>query len=193
MDRVAYCVTRQSWQWWTGGCGVFLYCYPGNWDLGISKIQESGEDMCWQQERSYHCRWPQHQCPGRIFHPDRSYSSAWCVFLFLCAPFIVFRCNIFNLLIFSAFLATWVGGGYIMGTAEAVYSPSQGLIWAMGPFAYMITFILGKYLKQMRLLWKSKQQRTRWWSRWWFWRAKKPVHLTKCWPYWPTDHSPLRA
>lgn len=39
-----------------------------------------------------------------------------------------------------------------MGTAEAVYSPSQGLIWAMGPFAYMITFILGKYLKQMRLL-----------------------------------------
>lgn len=119
-----------------------------------------------------------------------SYSSAWCVFLFLCAPFIVFRCNIFNLLIFSAFLATWVGGGYIMGTAEAVNSPSQGLIWAMGTFAYMFTFILGKYLKQMRLLWKSKQQRTRWWSRWWFWRAKKPVHLTK---YWPTDHSPLRA
>lgn len=31
-----------------------------------------------------------------------------------------------------------------MGTAEAVYSPSQGLIWAMGPFAYIINFIVGK-------------------------------------------------
>ncbi|CDQ95541.1 unnamed protein product [Oncorhynchus mykiss] len=40
--------------------------------------------------------------------------------------------------------ATWVGGGYIMGTAEAVYSPSQGLIWALGPLAYLITFLLGK-------------------------------------------------
>lgn len=42
------------------------------------------------------------------------------------------------------FSATWVGGGYIMGTAEAVYSPSQGLIWAMGPPAYLINFLLGK-------------------------------------------------
>ncbi|XP_029910587.1 high affinity choline transporter 1-like [Myripristis murdjan] len=39
--------------------------------------------------------------------------------------------------------ATWVGGGYIMGTAEAVYSPAQGLIWAMGPPAYLITFLMG--------------------------------------------------
>ncbi|XP_074489147.1 high affinity choline transporter 1-like isoform X2 [Sebastes fasciatus] len=48
--------------------------------------------------------------------------------------------------------ATWVGGGYIMGTAEAVYSPSQGLIWAMGPPAYLINFLLGGlfFAKPMR-------------------------------------------
>ncbi|KAM9352373.1 high affinity choline transporter 1-like [Symphorus nematophorus] len=48
--------------------------------------------------------------------------------------------------------ATWVGGGYIMGTAEAVYSPSQGLIWAMGPPAYFINFVLGGlfFAKPMR-------------------------------------------
>ncbi|XP_029290473.1 high affinity choline transporter 1-like [Cottoperca gobio] len=48
--------------------------------------------------------------------------------------------------------ATWVGGGYILGTAEAVYSPSQGLIWAMGPPAYLINFLLGGlfFAKPMR-------------------------------------------
>ncbi|XP_035521723.1 high affinity choline transporter 1-like isoform X2 [Morone saxatilis] len=48
--------------------------------------------------------------------------------------------------------ATWVGGGYIMGTAEAVYSPTQGLIWAMGPPAYIINFLLGGlfFAKPMR-------------------------------------------
>lgn len=48
--------------------------------------------------------------------------------------------------------ATWVGGGYIMGTAEAVYSPSQGLIWAIGPPAYLINFLLGGlfFAKPMR-------------------------------------------
>lgn len=45
-------------------------------------------------------------------------------------------------------LATWVGGGYILGTAEVVYSPSQGLIWAIGPPAYLTNFLLGKQLKQ---------------------------------------------
>ncbi|KAI9529876.1 hypothetical protein NQZ68_008115 [Dissostichus eleginoides] len=48
--------------------------------------------------------------------------------------------------------ATWVGGGYILGTAEAVYSPSQGLIWAMGPPAYLTNFVLGGlfFAKPMR-------------------------------------------
>ncbi|XP_016523711.1 high-affinity choline transporter 1-like [Poecilia formosa] len=38
--------------------------------------------------------------------------------------------------------ATWVGGGYIMGTAETVYSPTQGLVWALGPPAFAINFLL---------------------------------------------------
>ncbi|XP_077373194.1 high affinity choline transporter 1-like isoform X2 [Festucalex cinctus] len=48
--------------------------------------------------------------------------------------------------------ATWVGGGYIMGTAEAVYSPAQGLVWAFGPPAYLLNFLLGGlfFAKQMR-------------------------------------------
>ncbi|KAM4572939.1 high-affinity choline transporter 1-like [Odontesthes bonariensis] len=48
--------------------------------------------------------------------------------------------------------ATWVGGGYVMGTAEAVYSPTQGLIWAMGPPAYALNFLLGGlfFAKPMR-------------------------------------------
>ncbi|XP_061750754.1 high affinity choline transporter 1-like [Nerophis ophidion] len=39
--------------------------------------------------------------------------------------------------------ATWVGGGYIMGTSEAVYTPSQGVVWAFGPLAYLLNFVLG--------------------------------------------------
>lgn len=34
-----------------------------------------------------------------------------------------------------------------MGTAEAVYSPAQGLVWAFGPLAYTLNFLLGEYLK----------------------------------------------
>ena len=39
--------------------------------------------------------------------------------------------------------ATWVGGGYINGTAEAVYDPSQGIIWTQAPWGYAISMILG--------------------------------------------------
>ncbi|XP_038124688.1 high-affinity choline transporter 1 isoform X1 [Cyprinodon tularosa] len=48
--------------------------------------------------------------------------------------------------------ATWVGGGYIMGTAESVYSPTQGLVWALGPPAYALSFFIGGlfFAKQMR-------------------------------------------
>lgn len=56
----------------------------------------------------------------------------------------VFSCAIVHSVIFCSLSATWVGGGYIMGTAEAVYSPAQGLIWAVGPPAYLINFLLGK-------------------------------------------------
>ncbi|XP_066555350.1 high-affinity choline transporter 1-like [Amia ocellicauda] len=48
--------------------------------------------------------------------------------------------------------ATWVGGGYVIGTAEAVYVPTLGLIWALGPLAYVINFIVGGtfFAKPMR-------------------------------------------
>ncbi|XP_053731662.1 high-affinity choline transporter 1-like [Synchiropus splendidus] len=39
--------------------------------------------------------------------------------------------------------ATWVGGGFIVGTAEAVYNPSMGLIWAVMPIAATVCFIIG--------------------------------------------------
>ncbi|KAM4618879.1 high affinity choline transporter 1-like [Polymixia lowei] len=48
--------------------------------------------------------------------------------------------------------ATWVGGGLILGTAEAIYSPNLGLIWTMGPPAYVITFVVAGlfFAKPMR-------------------------------------------
>ncbi|XP_061767803.1 high-affinity choline transporter 1-like [Nerophis ophidion] len=39
--------------------------------------------------------------------------------------------------------ATWVGGGFIVGTAEAVYNPSMGLLWAVMPVAATVCFIFG--------------------------------------------------
>ena len=40
--------------------------------------------------------------------------------------------------------ATWVGGGYINGTAEQVYS--KGLAWAQAPWCYALSLILGAVL-----------------------------------------------
>ncbi len=38
--------------------------------------------------------------------------------------------------------ATWVGGGYINGTAEIVYK--YGLIWCQAPVGYALSLMLGK-------------------------------------------------
>ncbi|XP_049900239.1 high-affinity choline transporter 1-like isoform X4 [Epinephelus moara] len=48
--------------------------------------------------------------------------------------------------------ATWVGGGFILGIAEAVYSPKMGLIWALMPVYYAVSFIIGGlfFAKPMR-------------------------------------------
>ncbi|XP_062384546.1 high affinity choline transporter 1-like [Sardina pilchardus] len=48
--------------------------------------------------------------------------------------------------------ATWVGGGYILGMAEAVYTPNKGLIWAQMPLQYALSFIVGGlvFAKPMR-------------------------------------------
>lgn len=42
--------------------------------------------------------------------------------------------------------ATWVGGGYINGTAEAVYDKARGLLWAQAPWCYALSLILGGLL-----------------------------------------------
>lgn len=39
--------------------------------------------------------------------------------------------------------ATWVGGGYINGTAEAVYDSSAGLVWAQAPWGYALSLMIG--------------------------------------------------
>ncbi|XP_076025535.1 high-affinity choline transporter 1-like [Genypterus blacodes] len=39
--------------------------------------------------------------------------------------------------------ATWVGGTFIIGTAETVYDPTLGLIWAVMPLAATVAFIVG--------------------------------------------------
>ncbi|RMF36901.1 MAG: sodium:solute symporter [Planctomycetota bacterium] len=39
--------------------------------------------------------------------------------------------------------ATWVGGGYIVGTAEAVYDPKLGLLWTQAPWCFALSLVLG--------------------------------------------------
>ncbi|XP_068185409.1 high-affinity choline transporter 1-like [Antennarius striatus] len=48
--------------------------------------------------------------------------------------------------------ATWVGGGYINGTAEYVYLPDYGLAWAQAPFGYALSLVVGGlfFAKRMR-------------------------------------------
>nr|WP_257350543.1 sodium:solute symporter family protein [Pseudalkalibacillus decolorationis] len=46
--------------------------------------------------------------------------------------------------------ATWVGGGYIVGTSESTYS--AGLVWAQAPWGYALSLIIGGifYARKMR-------------------------------------------
>uniref|UniRef100_H2YED7 Uncharacterized protein n=1 Tax=Ciona savignyi TaxID=51511 RepID=H2YED7_CIOSA len=48
--------------------------------------------------------------------------------------------------------ATWVGGGYINGTSEFVYTPGYGLLWTQAPFGYGCSLALGGlfFAKKMR-------------------------------------------
>ncbi|VDN96121.1 unnamed protein product [Rodentolepis nana] len=39
--------------------------------------------------------------------------------------------------------ATWVGGGYINGTAESVYDPAQGLLLCQAPIGYALSLVIG--------------------------------------------------
>ncbi|KAJ8337330.1 hypothetical protein SKAU_G00385500 [Synaphobranchus kaupii] len=48
--------------------------------------------------------------------------------------------------------ATWVGGGYILGTAAAAYNPTKGLVWALMPVQYVTNFLVAGifFAKPMR-------------------------------------------
>ncbi len=48
--------------------------------------------------------------------------------------------------------ATWVGGGYINGTAEAIFDPKQGIVWTQAPWGYALSMVLGGlfFARQMR-------------------------------------------
>ncbi|KAK5876951.1 hypothetical protein CesoFtcFv8_026249 [Champsocephalus esox] len=52
----------------------------------------------------------------------------------------------------STMTATWVGGGYILGSAEMVYNPTKGLVWAIAPMAFSMSLIIGAlfFVKPMR-------------------------------------------
>lgn len=45
--------------------------------------------------------------------------------------------------------ATFVGGGFIIGLTEAVYSPNMGLVWAVMPVTAALSFIIGKRVLQL--------------------------------------------
>ena len=46
--------------------------------------------------------------------------------------------------VFFLFKATWVGGGYISGTAEEIFG--KGLIWCQAPFGYALSLVFGGML-----------------------------------------------
>ncbi|KAJ6664937.1 hypothetical protein lerEdw1_005909 [Lerista edwardsae] len=48
----------------------------------------------------------------------------------------------FSIGLFTA-TATWVGGGYINGTAEIVYLPSRGLVWVQAPAGFALALLIG--------------------------------------------------
>ena len=50
--------------------------------------------------------------------------------------------------------ATWVGGGYINGTAEIVYR--DGLIWCQAPLGYALSLMLGKTALALRVQFGTK-------------------------------------
>ena len=44
------------------------------------------------------------------------------------------------------FSATWVGGGFLNGTAEAIYDSNLGLVWNQAPWGYSLSLIIGWFV-----------------------------------------------
>lgn len=45
--------------------------------------------------------------------------------------------------------ATWVGGGYINGTAEVIYT--SGLVWCQAPFGYALSLVFGERARNVEI------------------------------------------
>ncbi len=56
---------------------------------------------------------------------------------------------------FSVPSATWVGGGYINGTAEYVYTPGSGLVWAQAAVGYSLSILLSTVPKVVFVFWNE--------------------------------------
>ena len=69
--------------------------------------------------------------------------------------YVVLVINVYYVLLqcvgFLTMTATWVGGGYINGTAEAIYravdQKGGGLVWAQAPVGFSLSLAIGKILK----------------------------------------------
>ena len=157
--RAAHCVFRQSWQWMSRDWWPCWFFTWSSWSLGSGHLENprkrrrhvleararspssvAATSMSllgfspWQVEAFFPC--PSSNNSTRPVFPSL------CVF---CAPLLVFCSSSPALLsVLSLLSATWVGGGYIMGTAEAVYVPTRGVIWALGPPAHLFGFLLGE-------------------------------------------------
>ena len=53
--------------------------------------------------------------------------------------------------------ATWVGGGYINGTAEIVYN--DGLVWCQAPFGYALSLMLGKKIALLKIFIRGRGEK----------------------------------
>lgn len=60
------------------------------------------------------------------------------------ARVVTFSCFSFKICVCLS-AATWVGGGFILGIAEATYNPTLGAVWALMPVPYVLTFFLGEW------------------------------------------------
>lgn len=49
-----------------------------------------------------------------------------------------------EIIVVAVSIATWVGGGYINGTAEVIYDKDLGLVWAQAPWGYALSLVIGK-------------------------------------------------
>ena len=60
--------------------------------------------------------------------------------------------TILIIFLFPLLAATWVGGGFINGTAEFVANPDYGLAWTQAPWGYSVSLIVGGvfFAKKMR-------------------------------------------